>query len=132
MSCEFSPSLLCKNIFWSLEILSSTSIFQIWSSRYFYTTTHLNISLKFLPRVWRCQWMHTIHLQAKTQWCSLENLSGSTPFAFWFNLMICTATLIFFALVTLSFFLLVALPTKPLSTGDWTLWHIFGACNVSL
>ena len=67
MSCEVSTSLLCKNTFWPLEILSSTPTFPIWSSGHFCTTTHLNISLKILPSVWRCQWMHTIHLQAKTQ-----------------------------------------------------------------
>ena len=66
--------------------------------------------------------MHTIHIQAKTQGCSLENLSGSASFAFWSNLMICTATIFFLALMTLSFFLLVALPTKLLSPGDWAHW----------
>ena len=80
MSCDVSTSLLCKNIFWLLEILSSTSTFQIWSSRHFCTTTYLNISLKILPSVWRCQWMHTIQLYAKTQCCSLKNLSESTSF----------------------------------------------------
>ena len=46
MSCEVSTSLLCKNIFWLLEILSSTSTFQIWSNRHLCTATYLNISLK--------------------------------------------------------------------------------------
>ena len=32
---------------------------------------------------------------SKTQCCSLKNLSGSTSFAFWSNLVICTATLFF-------------------------------------
>ena len=132
MSCDVSTSLLCKNIFWLLEILSSTSTFQIWSSRYFCTTTHLNIPLKILPSVWRWQWMHTIHLQAKTQWCSLENLSGSTSSAFWSNLVICTATMFFFALITLSFLLLVALPTKLLSPGDWAHWRLWSACSKPL
>ena len=104
MSCDGSTSLLCKNTFWPLEILSSTPTFTIWSSKHFCTTTHLNILLKILPSVWRCQWMHTILLQAKTQGCSLENLSGSASFAFWSKLVICTTTLFFFALVTLSFF----------------------------
>ena len=131
MSCDVSTSLLCKNTFWPLEILSSTPTFPIWSSRHFCTTTHLNISLKILPSVWRCQWMHTIHLQAKNQSCSLKNLSGSTSFAFWSKLVICTATLFFLALVTLSFFLLAALPTKLLSPGDWTHWYIFGPCKDS-
>ena len=112
MSCDGSTSLLCKNTFWPLEILSSSPTFPIWSSRHFCTTTHLNISLKILPNVWRCQWMHTIHLQAKTQCCPLKNLSGSASFAFWYNLMICTATPLYFALIPLSFFLPIALPTK--------------------
>ena len=128
MSCDVSTSLLCKNTFWPLEILGPSPTFPIWSSRHFCTTTHLNILLKILPSVWRCQWMHTIHLQAKTQWCSLENLSGSASFAFWSKLVICTATLFFLALVTLSFFLLAALPTKLLSPGDWAHWRFWSAC----
>ena len=128
MSCDVSTSLLCKNTFWPLEILSSTPTFPIWSSRHFCTTTHLNISLKILPSVWRCQWMHTIQLYAKTQWCSLKNLSKTTSFSFWSSLVIWTATLFYFALVTLSFFLLVALPTKLLSPGDWAHWRLWSAC----
>ena len=129
MSCDVSTSLFCKNIFWSLEILSSTSTFQIWSSRYFCTTTYLNIPLKILPSVWRCQQMHMIQLHAKTHWCSLKNLSESTSFSFWSSLVICTATLIYFALVPMISFLLVVLSTKPLSPGDWTHWRILSACN---
>ena len=91
--------------------------------------TYLNISLKILPSVWRCQWMPTIQLYAKIQWCSLKNLSVSTSFSFWSSLVICTATLFYFALVHLSFFLLIVLPTKPLSPGDWTHWRILSACN---
>ena len=129
MSCDVSTSLLCKDTFWPLEILSSTPIFPIWSSRHFCTATHLIILLKILPSVWRYQWMHKIHLQAKTQWCSLKNLSGSTSFAFWSNLVICTATIFFLALVTPSFLLLVALPTKLLSPGDWAHWRFWNACS---
>ena len=132
MSCDVSTSLLCKNIFWSLEILSSTPNFQIWSSRYFCTTTYLNIPLKILPSVWRCQQMHIIQLYAKTHECSLKNLSKSSSFALWSSLAFSTATLIYFALVPMSFFLLVVLPTKPLSPGEWTHWSIFGSCNYSL
>ena len=73
--------------------------------------------------------MHIIQLHAKTQCCSLKNLSESTSSSFWFSLMICTATLFYFALVTLSFFLLEALPTKLLSPGEWTHWRILSACN---
>ena len=73
--------------------------------------------------------MHIIQLHAKTQCCSLKDLSVSTSFSFWPSFVICTATLFYFALVTLSFFLLVALPTKPLSPGGWTHWRILSACN---
>ena len=92
MSCKVSPSLLCKNILWSLEILSSTSIFPIWSSRHFCTTTHLNISLKILPSIWGCQWMHIIHFYAKTHECSLQNLSKTSSFALSTRLAFSTAT----------------------------------------
>ena len=51
ISCDVSKSLLCNNIFHSLDILSSTPSFQIWSSGQFYTTTYLNISLKLLPKL---------------------------------------------------------------------------------
>ena len=67
MSCDVSTSLLCKNIFWPLEILSSTPTFPIWSSRHFCTATYLNISLKILPSVWGCQEMHIMQLHAKAQ-----------------------------------------------------------------
>ena len=129
MSCDVSTSPLCKNIFWLLEILSSTSTFQIWSSRYFCTTTYLNTSLKILPSVWRCQQMHIIQLYAKTHWCSLKNLRKSSSSSFWSSLVICTATLIYFALVPMSFFLLVVPPTKPLRPGEWTHWRVLSACN---
>ena len=129
MSCDVSTSLLSKNIFWLLEILNSTSTFQIWSSRHFCTTTYLNIPLKILPSVWRCQQMHIIQLHAKSQCCCLKDLSVSTSFSFWSSLVICTATLFYFNLVTLSFFLLEALPAKPLSPGEWTHWGILSACN---
>ena len=132
MSCDVSTSLLCKNTFWPLEILSSTPTFPIWSSGHFCTTTRLNISLKILPSVWRCQQMHIIQLHAKTQCCSLKNLSESSSFPFWSSLVICTATPFYFALIPLSFFLPIVLPTKLLSPGDWTHWSIFSACNDSL
>ena len=73
--------------------------------------------------------MHTIQLHAKTQRCSLKHLNESTSFSFWSSLVICTATLFYFTLVPLNFFLLVALPTKPLSPGEWTHWRILSACN---
>ena len=126
MSCDVSTSLLCKNIFWSLEILSSTSTFQIWSSRHFCTTTYLNIPLKILPSVWRCQQMHIIQLHAKTQCCSMKNLSESTSSSFWSSLVICTATIFYLALVALGLILLVDHSTKPLSPGFGNHLIIFG------
>ena len=132
MSCDVSTSLLCKNIFWSLEILSSTSTFQIWSSRYFCTTTYLNISLKILPSVWRCQQMHIIILYAKTHECSLKNLSKSSSFALWSSWVFCTTTLFSSSLMPMIFLLLINHPTEPLSPGDWTHWCIFSPCYNSL
>ena len=76
--------------------------------------------------------MLMIQLHAKTQCCSLKHLSESTSFSFWSSLMICTATLFHFALVPMSFFLLEALPIKPLSPGDWTHWRILSACNETI
>ena len=73
--------------------------------------------------------MHIIQLHAKTHECSLKNLSKSSSFALWSSLAFSTATLIYFALVPMSFFLLVALPIKPLSPGEWTHWRILSACN---
>ena len=73
--------------------------------------------------------MHMIQLYAKTHWCPLKKLRESSSFSFWPSLVICTATLIYFALVPMSFFLLVALPTKPLSPGEWTHWRNLSACN---
>ena len=46
MSCDVSTSLLCKDTFWPLEILSSTPIFPIWSSRHFCTATHFKCFFK--------------------------------------------------------------------------------------
>ena len=95
---KFGDDMWCSHItfmqkyLWPLEVLSSTPTFPIWSSRHFCTTTHLNISLKILPSVWRCQWMPTIQLYGKTQWCSLKNLSESSSFPFWSNLRFCTVT----------------------------------------
>ena len=73
--------------------------------------------------------MHMIQLYAKTHWCSLKYLSESTSSSLCPSLVICTATLIYFALVPMSFFLLIVLPAKPLSPGEWTHWKILSACN---
>ena len=132
MSCDVSTSLLCKNTFWPLEILSSTPTFPIWSSRHFCTTTRLNISLKILPSVWRCQQIHIIQFYAKTHWCSLKNLSKSSSFALWSSWVFSTATLFCIARVPLRSFLLIVHPAKPLRPGEWTHWNTFGPCNNSL
>ena len=62
----------------------------------------------------------------------MENLSKTSSFALWSSLAFSTATLIYFALVPMSFFLLVVLPTKPLNPGEWTHWSIFGPWNYAL
>ena len=98
----------------------------------FCTSTYLNIVLKILPSVWRCQWMLIMQPHAKTHECSLKNLSKSSSFALWSSLAFSTTTLIYFALVPMSFFLLVVLPTKPLSPGEWTHWSIFGSWDNNL
>ena len=76
-----------------------------------------------------CQWQHAIQVYAKTQSCSLENLSKSTSFSFWTRLVFSTATPFFPAQVTLCFLMLVVNPAKPLSPGACTLWNTFGPCN---
>ena len=73
--------------------------------------------------------MHIIQLYAKTHWCSLKYLSESTSSSLCPSLVICTATLCYFALVTLSLFLLINHRAKPLSPGEWTHWRILSACN---
>ena len=69
-----------------------------------------------------------MQLYAKTLLCSLKNLSESTSFSFWPSWEFSTATLIYLDLVTMSFFLLIAHPAKPLSPREWTHWRIFRAC----
>ena len=73
--------------------------------------------------------MHIIHFYAKTHECSLKNLSKSSSFALWSSLAFSTATLIYFALVPMIFFLLIAHLAKPLSREEWTHWRILSACN---
>ena len=60
-----------------------------------------------------------------------EKLRESSSSSFCFILVICTATLFYFALVPMSFFLLVDHPAKPLSPGEWTHWRILSSCNKS-
>ena len=70
--------------------------------------------------------MHIIHFYAKTHECSLQDLSKSSSFALWSRLAFSTATLIYLALVPMSFFLLVeSLPPVPSMTplGLWVLMY---------
>ena len=88
---------------------------------------------KYFPRastkIMGYQQQLAIQLYAKTQWCSLDNLSASTYYSFWTRLVFSTATPSFLAQVTLCFLMLVVNPAKPLSPGACTLWNIFGPCN---
>ena len=70
-----------------------------------------------------------MQLYAKTLLCSLKNLSESTSFTFWSSLTFSTASLLNFALVTMSFLLLVVHHRKPLSPGEWTHWRVLNACK---
>ena len=129
MSCDVSKSLLCKNIFHSLHILSSTPNFQIWSSGQFCTIAYLNISLKPPPKLWDVSGSMQSNFMQKPSDVLWKKLSESTSFSFWSSLVFSTATLVIFALVTLCFHLLVVNPTKRLSLGACTHWDIFGSCN---
>ena len=62
----------------------------------------------------------------------MKYLSESTSFPFWPSWMFSTASLFNFALVTMSFLLLVVHHTKPLSPEEWTHWRILSACNYAL
>ena len=73
--------------------------------------------------------MHIIHFYEKTHECSLQDLSKASSFALCSSLAFSTATLIFVALMPITFLLLINHPTKPISPGEWTHWSIFGPCN---
>ena len=132
MSCDVFKTLLCKNIFHSLDILSSTPSFQIWSSGQFCTTTYLNISLKLLPKFWDVNRSILINFLQKPSdvlwkiWVNHPHLhSGPT---WWIVLQ-----LYFDLLLLLWFlFLLVALPAKTLSPRGWTHWSNSSSCNHAL
>ena len=129
MSCDVFKSLLCKNIFYSLEILSSTPSFQIWSSGQFYTTTYLNISLKLLPKlreVSRSLLFHFVQKPIYVLWKIWVNQPHlhSRPTR-WFVQQPC-----FYLLFNPWLFLLLVVPhVKPLSPGACTFWVIFGSWN---
>ena len=115
----------------SFDILSSTLGFQIWSSGQFYTTTYLNISLKHPPKLWdvnRSIWFNFMQKPSYILWkiwvIQPNFISGPT---WWFVLQPYFNLLLY----PWFFFLLVVLPTKPLSPGAWTHWNIFGPWNDS-
>ena len=129
ISCDVSKSLLYNNIFHSLDILSSTPSFQIWSSGQFYTTTYLNISLKLLPKLGEVSRSLLFHFVQKPIyvlwkiWVNQPHLhSGPT---WWFVQQPC-----FYLLFNPWLFLLLVVPhVKPLSPGACTFWIIFGSWN---
>ena len=129
ISCDVSKSLLCNNIFHSLDILSSTPSFQIWSSGQFYTTTYLNISLKLLPKLGEVSRSILFHFVQKPIyilwkiWVNQPHLhSGPTG---WF------VQQPYFCLLFNPWFflLLVVIHVKPLSPGACTFWITFGSWN---
>ena len=129
MSCDVFKSLLCKNIFHSWNILSSTLNFSSLVQSAFCTTTYLNIHLKLLPKLrevsrsllflfvqkpnyvlWKI-WVNQLHLH-----------SGPTC---WFVQQPC-----FCLLFSPWLFILLVVPhVKPLSPGACTFWIIFGSWN---
>ena len=127
MSCDVSKSLLCKKIFHSLDILSSTPSFQIWCSGQFYTTTYLNISLKLLPKlgeVSRSILFQFVQTPIYVLWKIWVNhpLFHSGP-TWWFVQQLYFKLLLY----PWFFYLLVVLHAKPLSPGACTHWIIFGS-----
>ena len=62
------------------------------------------------------QWQYIIQLYAKIHWCSLKNLSKSTPYSFWSSLVICTATIFLLALLPMILFPTHRPPCKTLKS----------------
>ena len=132
MSCDVFKTLLCKNIFDYMDILSSTPSFQIWSKGQFCTTTYLNISLKLLPKFWDVNRSILINFLQKPSDVLWKNWvyqpllhSGPTGWIvlqLYFNLLL----LLWFL------FLLVALPARTLSPRGWTHWSNSSTCNHAL
>ena len=129
MSCDVFKTFLCKNIFQSLDILSSTHNFQIWSSEQFCTTTYLNLSLKLPPKFWDVNMSMLINFLQKPSvvlwkiWVNQPHFhSGPT---WWFVQQPC-----FYLLFDPWLFLLLVVPhVKPLSPGACTFWINFGSWN---
>ena len=132
MTYDLPKSLLCKNIFCSLEILSSTPIFQIWSNGQFCNTTHLNISFYPPPKYWDVHRSILFNFMQKpiyVLWKIWVNhpLFHSSP-TWWF------VQQPYFCLLFCPLFLLLLIdhPTKPLSPGACTHWIIFSSWNDTL
>ena len=132
MSGDVFKSLLCKNIFHSLNVLSPTLNFSSLVQSAFCTTTYLNISLKLPPKLgdvvrsilfnfmqkptgvlWKL-WAKRPLLLSGPVWYFLLQPYSNLPFYPWF------------------FFLLIDHSTKPLSPGEWTHWRILNACKHAL
>ena len=124
MSGDVSTSLLCKDIFWPLEILGSTPSFQIWSSGQFCTTTYLNISLKLPPKLWDVNRSILFNFMQKSSyvlwkiWVNQPHFHSGPTWWFvlqpYFNLL----------LYPWFYFLLIDHPAKPLSPRDQPHRHV--------
>ena len=119
MSCDVFKSLLCKNIFYSCNILSSASIFLLWSRVQFCTTTLLNISFWPPPKLWDVGssiwfnlmqkpsdviwkfWVKQPHLHSGPTWWFVQQPYSCLLFSSWF------------------FFLLVVHPYHWFILGSW-------------
>ena len=129
MSCDVFKSLLCKNIFHSWNILSSTLNFSSLVQSAFYTATYLNISLKLLQKLREVSRSLLFHFVQKPIyvlwkiWVNQPHLhSGPT---WWFVQQPC-----FYLLFNPWLFLLLVVPhVKPLSPGACTFWIIIGSWN---
>ena len=129
MSCDVFKSLLCKNIFHSWNILSSTLNFSSLVQSAFCTTTHLNISFWPPPKLWDIvsglrfhimqdpsavlwkYWVNQPHFHSGPTWWFVQQPYFCLLFNPWL------------------FLLLVVLHVKPLSPGACNFWIIFGSWN---
>ena len=129
MSCDVFKSHLYKNIFYSCNILSSASIFLLWSRVQFCTTAHLNTSFWPPPKLWDVGSSIWFNFMQKNSvllwkfWVSQRHLHSGPSWWFVQQPYFC---LLFNPWL---FILLVVLHVKPLSPGAWTFWIIFGSWN---
>ena len=132
MSCDVFKTLLCKSIFHSLNILSSTPNFSSLVQSAFCTTTYLNISLKLLPKFWDVNRSILINFLQKPSVVLWKNWVNQPRFhsgpTWWIVLQLYIDLL----LLLWFLFLLVALPAKTLSPRDWTHWRILSTGNDAL